>query len=72
MSVHQVPQDEPYPEPKPFPVMGVRRIYATFRCVECECVYAGDIPAIFEDLPACPLCAAASCIVCVLEPDVTH
>jgi len=73
MDVHPLPPDEQFPVvANPLPVPGVARPFASFRCVGCDLVYAGDIPAIFEDLPLCPLCDCPSCILSVLEPDASH
>lgn len=46
----------------------VRRPFAAFRCLDTTCthLFAGDIPAIFEDLPSCPICECDSQIECLL------
>lgn len=68
MSTRRRPQDD---GSNPV-LLAVRRTFAAFRCVDCEHVYAGDIPAIFEDLPACPLCSGEGWIFRVLETDLSH
>lgn len=45
----------------------VQRSYGTFCCVECGETFAGDIPAIFVDLPLCPCCHAPSQIDRILQ-----
>lgn len=44
----------------------VRREYATFYCWTCDYMFAGDIPALFEALPACPCCQSQPFIHTIL------
>jgi hypothetical protein len=47
-------------------IPGLRRRWATFSCQECDHIFAGAIPALFEELPGCDLCGSATRIESVL------
>lgn len=45
-----------------------RNGYAVFKCVDCWHRFAANIPALFEDLPLCPICLSGSKINNILLP----
>lgn len=52
MSDHPLPQDEPYPATE-FPL-------AWFKCMACFHAFVSELPVIYEKLPVCPACLAAT------------
>lgn len=66
MSDHPLPQDE-YGSVE-------RNLYGLFKCVDCYHRHAANIPALFEDLPACPICLEPSVIHSILmaQDDLVH
>lgn len=62
----------PIPQGEPDPTAMCSRPFATFVCVSCDHIFAGDIPPVPKDLPRCTLCGAKSWIYRILEQWLEH